>query len=345
MRFVRNKSSVKKKLPPASSVARELNRWFTQNARDLPWRKKNDPYRIWLSEVMLQQTQVTAVIPYYNRFLARFPQVQDLANATIDEVYTLWAGLGYYSRARNLHRGAQNIHQRIEQGMGFPENRDQWLKVPGVGEYTAGAICSIAYNQREPLVDGNVVRVLSRVFAIGKFDSKKTEIWNLAREIVSVKTVEPRNVNQALMELGALVCKPKNPSCERCPLKADCAGKNDLSLYPPPKPKKEWKHLREEKWVLIHSGKIFLVRNEDSRWRKGLWDFPSPHFSSVAKAQLLKEETSRYVVTTHKIERKHFVFKISSDAAKKLEKHGSWFSDKELPGIPAPVRKFLAKLG
>jgi A/G-specific adenine glycosylase len=333
--------SVKKKSPSVSRVSGQLSRWFCKNARDLPWRKKNDPYRIWLSEVMLQQTQVTAVIPYYNRFLKAFPRVQDLARASIDEVYLLWAGLGYYSRARNLHRGAQAIQARLEAGSGFPQNREEWLSVPGVGEYTAGAICSIAFNQREPLVDGNVVRVLSRVFAIAQYDSKKTEIWNRAREIVLVKTVEPRHVNQALMELGAMICKPKNPNCSECPIQDQCAGKENIAIYPPPKPKKNWKHLREEKWVLIHSGKIFLTRNDETRWRKGLWDFPGPHFFAVPKAQLLKEETSRYVVTTHKIERKHFVFKVSAEVAKKLEKHGAWFSDKELPGIPAPVRKFI----
>ncbi len=327
-------------------VAKKLSRWFEQNARDLPWRRNPQPYPVWLSEVMLQQTQVTAVIPYFNRFLSSFPTVGDLARASIDQVYSHWAGLGYYSRARNLHKGAQAMQALIDAGSGFPKNRNEWLLVPGVGEYTAGAVCSIALNQREAIVDGNVVRVLSRVHAIGKVDAKKTEIWDRAREIVEVKGVEPRSVNQALMELGALVCRPKNPSCAECPVSKECRAylSDSVSKYPPAKPKKEWKHLSEERWVLVHAGKVLLLKNEEARWRKGLWDFPIPDFTKVGRARLLKEEISRYVVTNHKIERKHLVFEVSKDVAEQLIRHGSWFSAKELPGVPAPVKKFLAKL-
>lgn len=273
-----------------------------------------------------------------------FPTVSDLAKASIDEVYVLWAGLGYYSRARNLHRGAQAIHERLEKGEGFPKNREEWLAIPGVGEYTAGAICSISLNQREAIVDGNVVRVLSRVFKVGKIDAKKTEIWKWAAEIVKAKGVEPRSVNQSLMELGALVCKPKNPKCEECPVNQLCAGKNQPDKYPPPKPKKEWKHIQEERWVFVYSKRVFLMQNRETRWRKGLWDFPASNSFAVAKAKLLKEEVSRYVVTNHKIERKHLVFQLSAETAKKISKHGNWFGDNELPGVPAPVKKFLAKL-
>jgi A/G-specific adenine glycosylase len=334
----------------ADRIAPQLSRWFDRIARDLPWRRNPQPYPVWLSEVMLQQTQVTAVIPYFNRFMEKFPTVGDLARASIDEVYVLWAGLGYYSRARNLHRGAQAMQARIEAGLGFPQNRAEWLAIPGVGEYTAGAICSIALNQREAIVDGNVVRVLSRIHAIGELDAKKTAIWERAREVVAVAGVQPRSVNQALMELGALVCKPKNPWCGECPVSGECLAfrLGEVSMYPPAKPKKNWKQVSEEKWVLVHAGKVLLLKNEEARWRQGLWDFPAPDFARVGRARLLKEETTRYVVTTHKIERKHLVFEVSASVAAQLvgpSKTGAqWFGAKELPGVPAPVKKFLAKL-
>lgn len=337
------KKSVKKPVSKVPVISKKLSVWFRKNARVLPWRENPEPYFVWLSEVMLQQTQVTAVIPYFNRFTEEFPEVSDLAKASLDEVYSLWAGLGYYSRARNLHRGAQAIATRLESGSGFPSSREEWLAVPGVGEYTAGAVCSIAFNQREAIVDGNVVRVLSRLFSIGEFDSKKTEIWEKARDIVAVGGVKPREVNQALMELGALVCKPKNPKCGECPVSAECSGKKSPEKFPPPKPKKNWKHIEEQKWVLMHSGKVFLVQNENTKWRKGLWDFPVPNAFTISKACLLKEEVSKYVVTNHKIERKHFVFELSSTVAEKLCDHGKWFRLNELPGVPAPVKKFLTK--
>jgi len=325
-------------------IATSLDRWFASHARVLPWRNQPEPYFVWLSEIMLQQTQVTAVLPYFKKFIEKFPRVELLAQASLDEVYSLWAGLGYYSRARNLHKGAQAIEARMKRGLGFPETREEWLEIPGVGEYTAGAVCSIALNQREAIVDGNVVRVLSRIFAIDKTDSKKTEIWDEARKIVAVKKVEPRAVNQALMELGALVCKPKNPKCDECPVSKMCLGKDQPERYPTPKAKKVWKHLHEEKWVLTYSNRVFLVQNKKSKWREGLWDFPAPNSLPIEKAKLLREEISRYVVTNHKIERKHFVLALNSETAKRIASQGHWFGDNELPGVPAPVRKFLAKL-
>ena len=335
--------SVKKQSVNHDLVSQKLNQWFTKNARQLPWREAPAPYFVWLSEVMLQQTQVAAVIPYFEKFVKQFPTVKDLATASIDEVYALWAGLGYYSRARNLHKGAQFLSQRMESGLGFPHSRNEWLEIPGVGEYTAGAVCSIALNQREAIVDGNVVRVLSRIYAIGNMDSQKSEIWEIARKIVEVKKVEPRSVNQALMELGALVCKPKNPKCHECPVAKNCLGKNRPDLYPQPKPKKIWKKVNEEKWVFVDEKQFFLVQNHESRWRKGLWDFPNSNSIPVVKAKLLKEEVTRSVVTNHKVMRKHLLFQLNPETAKKISKYGSWFSLEKLPGVPAPVKKFIQK--
>ncbi len=326
-------------------IVQNLSRWFNANARSLPWRTNPDPYWVWLSEIMLQQTQVATVLPYFERFLQAFPTIEDLANAPSDEVLKLWAGLGYYSRARNLHRGAKAIASRLAQGQGFPPNREAWLEIPGVGEYTAGAICSIAMNQPEAIVDGNVVRVISRVLAIAKLDAKKTAIWSEAREWVNAKGAEPRTLNQAMMELGALICKPKNPKCEICPLERHCEGKSAPELYPEPKAKTLWKHLKEEKWFLIRNSsqqaaEIYLEQNGNVGWRQGLWDFPNPG-KTLKEAKFLTEFETRYTVTTHKILRKHTVLDLSGLNSPSLPSQGKWFTSEDLPGVPSPVRKAI----
>lgn len=328
-------------------IVKHLSDWYREQARDLPWRKNADPYSIWLSEIMLQQTQVATVIPYFERFQKKFPSVHDLAKSSIEDVYQLWAGLGYYSRARNLHKGAQFLSEQMRAGKGFPKTRAELLEVPGIGEYTAGAVSSIAFNLREPIVDGNVVRVIARLFAIGKIDSKKTEIWKIARELVEEKSATPKILNQALMELGALVCRPKNPKCDICPVSKECKGKKHPEKYPPPKAKVIWKRVQESKWVLTTSpGKkdvhIFLIQNDETGWRQGLWDFPNADsISSVKKAKLKDEFMTKYTVTNHKIERKHAWFEVSAPVS--ISK-GKWFKKDEIPGVPAPVKKVLKKI-
>jgi A/G-specific adenine glycosylase len=299
---------------------------------------------VWLSEIMLQQTQVATVLPYFDRFLKRFPQITDLADAPLDEVLKLWAGLGYYSRARNLHKGAIVIAEEIRKRGGYPKDREAWLRIPGVGEYTAGAITSIALNQREAIVDGNVERVLSRLNAWTKRDPKKIQVWEEAKALVSEKSAEPRILNQALMELGALVCRPKNPDCENCPLNLECKGKKNPEKFPEPKAKVKWKAVEEEKWILIrgHDTKpeIYLVQNEEGSWRKGLWDFPtSIEGKKIPHAVLKTEFQLKYVVTNHKVQRNHRVFWV-----KKLENNGKWFRADDLPGLPAPVAKAVGTL-
>jgi A/G-specific adenine glycosylase len=333
-------------------LVRKLEHWFKANSRDLPWRRDPQPYFVWLSEIMLQQTQVATVLPYFEKFTQKFKTVNALAQAPLDDVFKLWAGLGYYSRARNLHKGAEAIAERLTKKMGFPATREEWLDIPGVGEYTAGAVCSIALNLPEPIVDGNVVRVLSRIYAIGKIDAKKTEIWNRARALVLVKGAEPRALNQSLMELGATVCKPKNPQCLICPVRDQCKGQLSPEKYPPPKPKKEWKAVFEKKWVLIDASKgdlkVYLEQNqkksrEEKGWREGLWDFPNAGSLKIASvARAVSAFSTKYVVTTHKITRDHQVFQIKSTALKSAR--GQWFSLREpdaLPGVPSPVAKAL----
>ncbi len=209
----------------ASGSPRErLLRWYDASARDLPWRRTRDPYAIWVSEIMLQQTRVETVIPYFERFLARFPTVTHLARAGEDEVLSLWSGLGYYRRARLLHRGARVVLE--EHGGQVPEPPEARAALPGIGRYTAGAIGSIAFDRQEPIVDGNVARVLSRLGGIETPLGKRETEERLWREAETwVRGPRPGALNQALMELGALVCTPLTPRCESCPLARDCVAR------------------------------------------------------------------------------------------------------------------------
>src|ERR1035438_6680659 len=195
---------------------RDLLHWYRRHHRQLPWRATRDPYRIWVSEIMLQQTRVETVLPYYARWLRAFPTVHALAQAKDDRVLKLWEGLGYYSRARNLHRAARIVVREYDGKL--PRTANGLRQLPGIGRYTAGAIASIAFGERVPLVDGNVARVFARIFAITtnvKAPRTMDKLWQLAEQLIPDR--DPGDFNQALMELGALVCTPKNPRCDAWP--------------------------------------------------------------------------------------------------------------------------------
>ena len=199
----------------------ELHAWFRKNKRDFPWRKTGDPYLIWISEVMLQQTQAKTAAPYYERWIVEFPTVESLARAPLSKVLKLWEGLGYYTRARNIHRAAKTIMERYHGK--FPESFDEIHALPGIGRYTAGAIASIAFGIRKPVLDGNVIRILTRLFAINSqvnLTATKKRLWKLAGDLVPVD--HPGDVNQAMMELGAVICLPDNPQCDSCPVSGLC---------------------------------------------------------------------------------------------------------------------------
>ena len=216
--------SINKEETSKRRLQQNLLRWFEKNARDLPWRRTKDPYAIWVSEIMLQQTQVDTVIPYYKRFLKTFPTVRRLAKADLAEVLSIWEGLGYYSRARNLHQASREIVSRFKGRI--PETLDDLLSLPGIGRYTAGAILSIAFNKEVPILDGNVKRVLSRVFAISGNPSKgntQALLWQLSESLIPKG--HAGSFNQALMDLGAMICTPKDPQCSDCPLRRVCKGK------------------------------------------------------------------------------------------------------------------------
>lgn len=253
--------------------ALRLCRWYQKHRRSLPWRKTRDPYRIWVSEVMLQQTQVNTVIPYYERFLRRFPTIECLASARESTVLTFWSGLGYYSRARNLQRGARYVINYLNGRL--PSKPAELLKVPGIGRYTAGAIASIAFDEPAPIVDGNVHRVFSRVYA--SRESKTSAFyWQVAEQWVR-QAESPGTLNQALMELGALICTKDHPICQVCPLKADCLAfkRKEQTIYPhKPRSGPSVKILQWFCFIFEKKGLIYLKKNPAGGWWENLWDFP-----------------------------------------------------------------------
>lgn len=257
------------------SLAKRLLAWFGDSARDLPWRRTSDLYRIWISEIMLQQTQVATVIPYYERFLASFPTVHDLAAADEQFVLRLWEGLGYYRRARQLHAAAKQIV--VQHAGTFPETFDEVYALPGIGRYTAGAILSIGRGQRLPILEANTIRVLSRLAAYrGEVASTSGQkfLWSLAEEILPPQEVG--HFNQALMELGSEVCFPRAPACLVCPVNALCeARKRGLTVQIPSAARKTRYEDVTEVAVVVRSRERVLLRQcqPGERWA-GLWDFP-----------------------------------------------------------------------
>ena len=279
---------------PAQELSRRLLAWYGQEGRDLPWRQTRDPYRIWLSEIMLQQTTVATVLSYYERFLTRFPTLVSLAEGSLDDVIALWAGLGYYSRARNLHKTARQL---VEERNGeFPDDLEALASLPGIGRSTAGAILSIAFDTPAPILDGNVRRVLVRLFAWqGDPRSRDAEkqLWAWAEALTSQD--RPHDYAQAIMDLGAMVCTPQAPSCEVCPLITLCAARaQGLENTLPARRKKARVPVRCEVALLLWCGEALLVRQRPPRGLLGgLWEFPvAPHVGTadaISAAQALLE--------------------------------------------------------
>jgi len=267
--------------PPASrarirGLREKLLRWYDVDRRDLPWRNSRDPYAIWISETMLQQTRVETVIPYYQRFLERFPTVDALATADQEDVYKLWTGLGYYSRARNLHRAAQSV---VDQHDGrIPADIEALRTLPGVGRYTAGALSSIAFDRPAAAVDGNVIRVLTRVLGIRADTSQKRVIerlWDEAGRLA--KGLRPGDLNQALMEFGATICTPKSPRCESgCPLARSCIARRDALVSAlPNKPKRQKPRSVTAVVAWLPRGRTILaVKRPATGLLANLWDLP-----------------------------------------------------------------------
>lgn len=249
----------------ASRFRRRLLAWYEAHARDLPWRKDRDPYRVWISEIMLQQTRVAAVVEHYREFLKRFPTVQKLAAARELSVLSAWSGLGYYRRARMLHAAAKVV-ARERRGR-FPEAAEEWRALPGIGRYTAAAIASIAFGDAAAVVDGNVERVLQRL--VGKRLARE-EFWKTAESLLDRK--RPGDFNQAMMELGAMLCTPRSPACLTCPIVDFCTTRGEMAIA-----EKSPRQKKREIHYALHwcDGKVFLVRRpSDARLMAGMWELP-----------------------------------------------------------------------
>jgi A/G-specific adenine glycosylase len=255
-------------------ITEVLIAWYRCQARDLPWRRTHDPYAIWVSEIMLQQTQVKTVLPYYARFMADYPTVHALANAHLDEVLKHWEGLGYYARCRNMHKAAKQIMQS-HAGV-FPQTITAAMALPGVGQSTAGAILTFAYGQAHPILDGNVKRVLSRLFALTGTDATWTrQLWAMSLALVNA-TPDVYHLNQALMELGATHCSRSNPNCLLCPLQAHCLarlqGRQDQ--LPQRVSRKPIPHYSIGGAVIWHQGRVLIQQRAPEGLLGGLWEFP-----------------------------------------------------------------------
>ena len=270
-----------------------LTHWYLQNKRDLPWRNAHEPYQIWLSEIILQQTRVEQGLPYYNTFIEAYPTVVDLANAEIDDVLKLWQGLGYYSRARNLHETAKYVANELDAE--FPENYKGLLKLKGVGDYTASAIASICYDEPVAVVDGNVYRVLSRIFGIKtpiNTTAGNKEFKELATQLLNRD--DPATFNQALMEFGALHCKPQNPACEVCPFNDKCVALKEHQVRElPVKLKKTKVKKRYFNYLVfdIQDSKTILEQRQGKGIWNGLYQFPLVETERlVGKTVLIESE-------------------------------------------------------
>jgi A/G-specific adenine glycosylase len=294
------------------AIRRALTRWYLRVRRDLPWRRTRDPYAIWISEIMLQQTRVAAVIPYYEKFLAAFPDARALAGSPEPKVLAMWAGLGYYSRARNLHAAAKLIAEAD-----FPRDFDSIRALPGVGAYTAAAVASIAFNLPHAAIDGNVRRVVARL------TGKDEDVEPSAARLLDPEN--PGRWNQAVMELGATVCLPRDPVCDVCPLTRYCRARVDGTQHqlPAKRAKPDPVKLARTLLIIRRGDRIALTRSPRVR---GFWDLPEPFDSATAGPVIAR---FRHTITHH-----HYTFEVREAAAKSVPKSIRWFDAQRLHEIP-----------
>ena len=344
----------------AASFARAVLDWYRRYGRhDLPWQRQ-DAYRVWLSEIMLQQTQVATVIPYYERFLQRFPDLASLADADIDEVLQHWQGLGYYARARNLHQAAQAI--RDEHGGRFPSDMEALQALPGIGRSTAGAILSFAFGQHWPILDGNVKRVLARCFRVpGWYGQSSTmkQLWYLSESVTPAE--HSADFNQAMMDIGSMLCVKSKPKCEACPLKPMCASYRHHSQaeYPQKKPKRSKPHKRT--LMLLHrcGAQVLLWRRPPSGIWGGLWSLPEvdgadaielwqQSFLALTRAPAsLQDDVIRHQFSHYSLDISLALIELDELPERVADAENyRWVEIAELTshGLPTPVRKILAQL-
>lgn len=347
----------------AHSFSSQVLNWFDKHGRKhLPWQQNITPYRVWLSEIMLQQTQVTTVIPYFEKFTARFPDVQALAAAPIDEVLHLWTGLGYYARARNLHKCAQRVASEF--GGQFPASQEQLAGLPGIGRSTAGAIVSIAFQKRAAILDGNVKRVLARYHAVAGWPGETqvlNRLWELAEAATPGARSKPQafaHYTQAMMDLGATLCSRSKPACERCPLADGCLARaqGKPQSYPGKKAKKALPEKAVQLLMLRNpSGEILLQQRPAQGIWGGLWSFPELHLEQSAKdfaeslgqvAAVESWDSYRHTFSHYHLDITPVLVQMNRIQGQVGEAQQLWF-DPLAPqnlGLAAPVKKLLEKI-
>lgn len=338
------------------SFADLLIAWHAKSGRHhLPWQQSKDPYSVWVSEIMLQQTQVTTVIDYYNRFMKKFPTIKALANADEEEVMQLWSGLGYYRRARFLHEGAQMIVGEMKGN--FPSEFDMMMKIPGIGRSTAGAIAAFSFNQNKAILDGNVKRVLSRYFLISEWTGlpqTEKKLWNYAESLLPNKNID--TYTQALMDLGATLCN-KKPQCNLCPLKKTCLAfqKGKVHLIPAPRPQKKIPTESTHMIIIKYHDEILLVKRPQSGIWGGLWSLPQHENTSITpktwikkhfglEASLLKKDLKASTTFTHfKLDITYSILEAKSQRSKISH---TWLALNHIEGaaIPSIIKKILLKI-
>jgi len=348
----------------AHDLRNQILTWYRENKRDLPWRRTRDPYAIWLSEVMLQQTRVDTVIPYYERFLSDYPTVHALAAAPLEDVLTKWSGLGYYRRARTLHAAARQVS--TEHGGNFPREASELREIVGIGPYTAGAVSSIAFDRPAALVDGNVARVFSRIFEV-EDDLRSTRgmarIWKIAEGLVPEKAAG--DWNQALMELGATVCTPRSPRCLLCPVRDLCRARAsgreaELPHLEAKAAPKQWKRVA---LVLLRGDEMLLTRRRGDRLFGGMWEPPAVDVGEddgealnglavmlgLKDARYTQKDPVKHVLSHRKMEVAVFVATANAVKFSSSDEYdeAQWLAVDALDGIPASTlcRKVLLAAG
>jgi A/G-specific adenine glycosylase len=335
-------------------ISRHLLHWFDLHQREMPWRNSKDPYWVWISEIMLQQTQVATVIPYFERFIERFPDVQQLARAQEQTVLKYWEGLGYYRRARLLHQAAQVVDR--DYGGIFPSNFDDVLSLPGIGRYTAGAILSIAKGKPFPILEGNTIRVHTRLAGIEEDVQKPTtqkQLWSLAESVVDAE--RPGDLNQALMELGSEVCTPRSPNCEGCPVQTVCQAyrtRRQMEL-PYSSKKSALTEVHEAVVLILRNGKLLLRQCQPGERWAGLWDFPRfqiepkqihvelpKRVENSAGLSIQVRDTGwalQHGVTRFKIQLSCWVAEEVQGRLKRTEQAWKWYAPIEIEELPLSV--------